>query len=121
VTALAAPGNSGATITDAFSDSCRDFLATSSKDISHVQTAYVDGRAMKDEDVDSGYFAADGDAGDEIDSVIVKSGTTEDRFDCDNGPRAVCSDGIDNDGNGLIDYPGDPGCSGPEDNDEGSD
>ena len=26
-----------------------------------------------------------------------------------------CSDGIDNDGNGLIDYPNDPGCDGPDD------
>jgi hypothetical protein len=26
-----------------------------------------------------------------------------------------CSDGIDNDGNGLIDYPADPGCDGPDD------
>ena len=29
-----------------------------------------------------------------------------------------CSDGIDNDGDGLIDWPEDPGCSGPDDNDE---
>ncbi|MGH2697875.1 MAG: hypothetical protein ACRDJL_01575 [Actinomycetota bacterium] len=35
------------------------------------------------------------------------------------GPKAMCSDGIDNDDNGLIDFPADPGCSSPEDNDEG--
>ncbi|MBO8183020.1 MAG: VWA domain-containing protein [Archaeoglobus sp.] len=29
-----------------------------------------------------------------------------------------CNDGIDNDGDGLIDYPNDPGCSSPQDNDE---
>lgn len=29
-----------------------------------------------------------------------------------------CSDGIDNDGDGKIDYPADPGCSSPQDNDE---
>ena len=27
----------------------------------------------------------------------------------------VCSDGIDDDGDGLIDHPADPGCRGPED------
>ena len=29
-------------------------------------------------------------------------------------PRPQCSDGIDNDGDGLIDYPADPGCGGPD-------
>ncbi len=33
-------------------------------------------------------------------------------------PPAQCADGIDNDGDGLIDYPSDPGCSGPGDDDE---
>jgi large repetitive protein len=32
-----------------------------------------------------------------------------------------CSDGVDNDGDGLIDYPNDPGCLTPEDNDESDD
>jgi len=31
---------------------------------------------------------------------------------------ALCSDGIDNDGDGKIDFPNDPGCSDPADNDE---
>ena len=30
----------------------------------------------------------------------------------------ACSDGVDNDGDGLIDYPNDPGCTSPYDNDE---
>jgi len=29
-----------------------------------------------------------------------------------------CQDGIDNDGDGFVDYPNDPGCTSPEDNDE---
>ena len=33
-------------------------------------------------------------------------------------PTYQCSDGIDNDGDGLIDYPADPGCASPTDNDE---
>lgn len=32
--------------------------------------------------------------------------------------RAACSDGIDNDGDTLIDFPSDPGCSGLSDSDE---
>ncbi len=32
--------------------------------------------------------------------------------------KAQCSDGIDNDGDGRIDYPNDPGCDSPEDDDE---
>jgi glutamine amidotransferase-like uncharacterized protein len=31
---------------------------------------------------------------------------------------AACSDETDNDGDGLIDYPDDPGCDGPDDQDE---
>ena len=33
-------------------------------------------------------------------------------------PAAQCSDGRDNDGDGLTDYPADPGCSSATDNDE---
>ena len=33
-------------------------------------------------------------------------------------PQPACSDGIDNDGDGKIDYPADPGCSSATDNDE---
>lgn len=35
-------------------------------------------------------------------------------------PAPACADGIDNDGDGLIDHPDDPGCSSPEDDDERS-
>lgn len=31
---------------------------------------------------------------------------------------AACEDGVDNDNDGLIDFPSDPGCSGPQDDDE---
>src|SRR5256885_13758328 len=34
--------------------------------------------------------------------------------DADLGPKPQCSDGIDNDGDGLIDYPNDPGCFAPQ-------
>lgn len=33
-------------------------------------------------------------------------------------PPVACGDGIDNDGDGLIDYPADPGCSSASDTDE---
>ncbi len=33
-------------------------------------------------------------------------------------PAAACTDGVDNDGDGLIDHPADPGCSGASDTDE---
>jgi hypothetical protein len=33
-------------------------------------------------------------------------------------PPAACADGVDNDGDGLIDYPNDPGCSSSTDDDE---
>src|SRR5215208_2801450 len=55
-TAFADPGNSGATISGSFSDSCRNFETVASKDISHVEISYLDGRMMKDEDVDNHVF-----------------------------------------------------------------
>ncbi|MGQ0698774.1 MAG: OmpA family protein [Panacagrimonas sp.] len=33
-------------------------------------------------------------------------------------PAAICADTLDNDGDGLIDFPGDPGCSAADDTDE---
>jgi hypothetical protein len=84
--ALAASANSAATVTGSFSNSCRDFEAQSSKDVSHVEIHYADGQVVKDEDVDRTGFSADGDAGDEIAFAIVKSGTTAEQFDCDTGP-----------------------------------
>jgi hypothetical protein len=82
-TALAAPGgNSAATISGSFADSCRDFAAHSSKDISHVELHYADGRVVKDERIDRPDYSIDGGAGEEIEFAIVKSGTTSERFDC---------------------------------------
>jgi hypothetical protein len=82
--ALATPGggHSAATITASFADSCRDFAAHSSKDISHVEIHYADGRVVKDESVSSHDYAIDGGAGDESEFAIVKSGTTTEQFDC---------------------------------------
>jgi hypothetical protein len=37
---------------------------------------------------------------------------------CDNPPPPQCRDGIDNDGDGKIDFPNDPGCDSPDDNSE---
>ncbi len=36
----------------------------------------------------------------------------------DMAPPAACADGVDNDGDGAIDHPADPGCEGPDDDDE---
>jgi hypothetical protein len=82
--ALATPGggNSAATITASFADSCRDFATHSSKDISYVDFHYVDGRLVKDESISSHDYAIDGGAGDELAFAIVKSGTTSEQFDC---------------------------------------
>jgi PKD domain-containing protein len=82
--ALATPGGgkSAATITASFGDSCRDFATHSSKDISHVEFHYLDGRVVKDESISSPDHAIDGAAGDEIEFAIVKSGTTSEQFDC---------------------------------------
>jgi hypothetical protein len=75
-------GNSAATISGSFADSCRDFTAHSSKDISHVEIHYADGRVVKDESTTTPDFAIDGGAGDEIDYMDVKSGTTTETFTC---------------------------------------
>ncbi len=46
-------GKSAATITATFAESCTDFEAHSSKDISHVEIHYADGAVVKDENIDS--------------------------------------------------------------------
>lgn len=76
-------GNSAATISGSFGDFCRDFTAHSSKDISHVEIHYADDRVVKDEDVAGPDLSIDGDVGDEIDSAVVKSGTTSEHFACE--------------------------------------
>lgn len=78
----ASRGNSAATITGSFADSCRDFATHSSKDVSHVEIHYADGRVVKDETIASPDHAIDGGAGEEIEFAIVKSGTTSERFEC---------------------------------------
>jgi hypothetical protein len=81
--ALAAPGgNSAATISAAFADSCRSFVAHSSKDISHVELHYVDGRILKDESIGGPDFAIAGGAEDGLEFAIVKSGTTRQLVEC---------------------------------------
>lgn len=74
--------SSAATITASFADSCRDFATRSSKEISHVEIHYADGRVVKDESIGTPDFSIDGGFGEEIESVIVKSGTTSEQFDC---------------------------------------
>ena len=87
VTAQAAPAaprhdNSAALITGEFADSCRDFAAHSSKDISHVEVHHADGRVVKQETINGPDYWLDGAAGGEIEFAILKSGTTRERFDC---------------------------------------
>ena len=82
-------GNSAATITGSFSDGCRDFTSHATKvdsqqgkDISYVELRYADGRVVRDEAISSPDYAIDGSVGGEIDSAVVKSGTTVEPFDC---------------------------------------
>jgi hypothetical protein len=81
-------GKSAATITGAFADSCRDFTARSSKDISFVEIHYVFGLWVKNESISSHDYAIDGVAGDEIEFATVKSGTTIEEFACVPSNRA---------------------------------
>ncbi|HUH02081.1 MAG TPA: hypothetical protein VML75_08785, partial [Kofleriaceae bacterium] len=85
--------------------------------------------------VDETYFVfVDGDfgAGNYVLNVggVIAGGEACDpalpRFTCESGyycdgtvcAVAACNDGIDNDNDGLIDFPNDPGCTNPSDNDE---
>jgi hypothetical protein len=79
---------SAATITGAFADSCRDFSAHSSKDISYVELQYVGGLVIKSERINSHDHAIDGHAGEEIALATVKSGTTIEEFACVPSNRA---------------------------------
>ena len=81
--ALAQPGgNSAATISGSFADSCRDFAAHSSKDISYVELRYANGRMVKLETIKTPDYSLDGAVGDELGSAAVKSGTTTETFTC---------------------------------------
>ena len=62
--------------------------ARSSKDISHVELHYVDGRVVKDESIGAHDYALEGDPGDELELAIVKSGTTSTLFECGTENRA---------------------------------
>jgi hypothetical protein len=75
-------GNSSATVSGSFSDSCRDFATHSSKDISHVEIHFAGGAVVKDETINDPDYSVDGGPGAEISFVVVKSGTTRERFDC---------------------------------------
>ncbi len=64
-------------------------------------------------------------AGGSCESALYQSGaiTCPMGFVCDGTPgartcRTQCTDGIDNNGDGTIDYPNDPGCGAPSDNSE---
>jgi hypothetical protein len=82
-TAVAGGGNSSATITGSFADSCRDFTTHSTKDISYVKLRYASGLVVKHENVNSHDWTVDGGPGEEIDSARVKSGTTREEFACE--------------------------------------
>jgi hypothetical protein len=77
-----AGGRSAATITGSFADSCRDFATRSSKDISYVEAHHRDGRVARTEGLSGPEYAIDGQPGDELEVVTVKSGTTTEQFDC---------------------------------------
>ena len=127
--------NSKAEITVEFSEDCTDFTVDSSKDISFVsRNSNEDFSYAKDEDIDSPTYTYTGD--EELKSIVVKSGTTRQVFNCPDGggeaepdpdERPECDDGIDNDDDGAVDHPGgmgadgadrDPGCETPDDDDE---
>lgn len=80
----AAPAPTATITVGPFTDSCRDVSFHSTKDISHVEIHYSNPNreALKDETVASPNYRIDGDPGDEIDFVIVKSGKTTETFAC---------------------------------------
>lgn len=71
--------------------------------------AQIDQR-LKDTAVDLGANGKDDRFGfGRIDAAAATAGSS---------PAVACNDGIDNDGDGLTDYPADPGCASATDNDE---
>lgn len=132
-----------AKITVTFSDDCTDFHVESSKEISSVSVNYEDdfsyrkfeGSEIRHEDEDTdgddpkGKNLQDFSREDDkpIKSTVVKWGSTRQVFNCpeDSGQtnpnpdeEPECSDGTDNDGDGKVDHPKDPGCEAPDDDDE---
>ena len=61
--------------------------------------------------------ACDGASVDSGDSDEPPDTDTDTDTDSDTGPTA-CNDGVDSDGDGLTDWQLDPGCWGPQDDDE---
>jgi hypothetical protein len=57
------------------------------------------------------YTISDGNGGTDTAMIMVNVIKKE-------GPLPQCSDGLDNDNDGLVDYPEDPGCENPKDDDE---
>ena len=137
--------NSQAELTVEFDEDCSGFHVESSKDVSFVSTNADDppdfsyrkfeGGQIQSEDQDTD--ADDPDGSDRMDfsfsqddpykSIVVKSGSTKQVFDCpggggeadpDPGGDPECSDGIDNDEDGQTDHPDDDGCQTPDDDDE---
>jgi hypothetical protein len=76
-------GNSGATITGSFADSCRDFTTHSTKDIRFVELHYQSGGVVRHHCIHGHDWSVDGGPGDEIDFAKVKSGTTLEEFVCE--------------------------------------
>jgi hypothetical protein len=111
------PGNSASQITGSFSSDCTDFSSTSSKDFSHIDFVFADGGTETvSQFSDTHSYTRTGDR--VISTATVKAGTTVNRYPCTpEAPKPACSDGGDNDNDGLIDgaY---PGCADENDNDE---
>ncbi len=90
-------------ISGTFADSCRDFAAHSSRDITRVELRYADGRVHVPGGVSGRDYAVDGGSGDEIASASVTSARTTRTFTCESGrpPSA------------LLEVRLSPGCSQP--------
>lgn len=141
--AQATNDKNSADITVTFSDDCTDFHVESSKEISFVSVNYEDdfsyrkfeGSEIRHEDEDTdgddpkGKNLQDFSRSDDkpIKSIVVKSGSTKQVFDCPEGGSGEapgsneppeCSDGNDNDRDGKTDHPDDDGCETPDDDDE---
>jgi hypothetical protein len=125
--AYAGPGGGGkgqggsATITGDFDNNCKEFDGGSDKDISNVVIVYQDGTTEKQEFQSGHTFSKD--SSKPMKSVTIKSGTKSQTFEC-----PECQDGIDNDGDGKIDFDknndgvkdadADPDCDSEDDDSE---
>jgi hypothetical protein len=59
--------------------------------------------------------------GEEWNKILASGGSAHFGFCAERPPappKAACGDGLDNDGDGLIDFPADPGCASADDDDE---